>query len=92
MQRAKNVVSDSPGLVNSVLNSPDGQVKIFGEFELRSPKKYPYPPSPEGTFVLIPPTPCNFCNFPTWLGTPWKKIFRPKMPLHYIFMRKIIVS
>ena len=35
-QRAKNVVSDSPGLVdfaiglvNSVLNLPDGQAKIF---------------------------------------------------------------
>ena len=35
-QRAKKVVSDSPGLVdfaigpvNSVLNLPDGQVKIF---------------------------------------------------------------
>ena len=38
MQRAKKVVSDSPGLVdfaiglvNSVLNLPDGQVKIFLE-------------------------------------------------------------
>ena len=29
MQHAKKVVSDSPGLVNSVLNLPDGQVKIF---------------------------------------------------------------
>ena len=36
IQRAKKVVSDSPGLVdfaiglvNSVLNLPDGQVKIF---------------------------------------------------------------
>ena len=40
-QRAKKVLSDSPGLVdfaiglvNSVLNFPDGQVKIFGKFKL----------------------------------------------------------
>ena len=39
-QRAKKVVSDSPGLVdfaiglvNSVLNLPDGQVIFFEEFE-----------------------------------------------------------
>ena len=39
-QRAKKVVSDSPGLVdfviglvNSVFNLPDGQVMIFEEFE-----------------------------------------------------------
>ena len=39
-QRAKKVVSDSPGLVdfaiglvNSVFNLPDGQVKFFEEFE-----------------------------------------------------------
>ena len=38
-QRAKKVVSDSPGLVNfaiglvnSVLNLPEGQVKFFGKF------------------------------------------------------------
>ena len=42
MQRAKKVVSDSPGLVdfatrlvNSVLNLPDGQVKYFEEFNLQ---------------------------------------------------------
>ena len=39
-QRAKKVVSDSPGLVdfaieNSVLNLPDGQVKFFEEFKLQ---------------------------------------------------------
>ena len=40
VQRAKKVVSDSPGLVdfaiglvNSVFNLPDGQVMCFGEFE-----------------------------------------------------------
>ena len=27
-----------------------------------------------------PPAPCNFRNFPTWLGTPWKEYFRQKMP------------
>ena len=39
-QRAKKVVSDSPGLVdfairlvNSVFNLPDGQVTFFEEFE-----------------------------------------------------------
>ena len=39
-QRAKKVVSDSPGLVdfviglvNSVFNLPDGQVMIFEEFK-----------------------------------------------------------
>ena len=42
MQRAKKVVSDSPGLVdfviglvNSVLNLLDGQVKFFEEFKLQ---------------------------------------------------------
>ena len=42
MQRAKKVVSDSPGLVdfaiglvNSVFNLPDGQVKFFVEFKLQ---------------------------------------------------------
>ena len=41
-QHAKKVVSDSPGLVdfaiglvNSVLNLPDGQVKFFEEFKLK---------------------------------------------------------
>ena len=41
-QRAKEVVSDSPrlvdiaiGLVNFVLNLPDGQVKFFVEFKLQ---------------------------------------------------------
>ena len=41
-QRAKKVVTDSPGLVdfairlvNSVLNLPDGQVKFFEEFKLQ---------------------------------------------------------
>ena len=40
-QHAKKVVSDSPGLVefaiglvNSVLNLPNGQVKFFEEFKL----------------------------------------------------------
>ena len=39
-QRAKKVVSDSPGivdfaigLVNSVVNLPDGQVRFFEQFE-----------------------------------------------------------
>ena len=50
VQGAKKVVSDSPGLVdfatglvNSVLNLPDGQVKFFGEFIVINPahqKKY----------------------------------------------------
>ena len=42
MQRAKKVVPDSPGLldfaiglVNSVINLPDGQVKVFEEFKLQ---------------------------------------------------------
>ena len=38
MQRAKKVVSDSPGLVglvNSVLNLPDRQVKYFEELNLQ---------------------------------------------------------
>ena len=42
-QGGKKVVSDSPGLVdfaiglvNSVINLPDGQVKFFEEFNLQS--------------------------------------------------------
>ena len=42
MQRAKKVVSDSPGLVdfairlvNSVINLPDRQVKFFEDFKLQ---------------------------------------------------------
>ena len=42
MQRAKKVLSDSPGLadfatglVNSVINLPDGQVNFFEEFKLQ---------------------------------------------------------
>ena len=42
VQRAKKVVSDSPGLVdfairlvNSVLNLPNGQLKYFEEFNLQ---------------------------------------------------------
>ena len=42
MQRVKKVVPDSPGLVdfaiglvNSVINSPNGQVKVFKEFKLQ---------------------------------------------------------
>ena len=42
LQRAKKVVSDSPGLVdfaiglvNSVINLPDGQVKFFEQFKLQ---------------------------------------------------------
>ena len=41
-QRAKKVLSDSPGLadfaiglVNSVINLPDGQVNLFEEFKLQ---------------------------------------------------------
>ena len=41
LQSAKKVVSDSPGLVdfttglvNSVLNLPDGQLKFLGEIKL----------------------------------------------------------
>ena len=34
-QRAKEVVSDSQGLVNSVINLPGGQVKSFVEFKLQ---------------------------------------------------------
>ena len=44
MQCAKKVGSDSPGLVdfatglmNSVLNLPDGQVKFLGEFTVINP-------------------------------------------------------
>ena len=44
VQRPKKVVSTSPGLVdfatglmNSVLNLPDGQVKFFGEFTVINP-------------------------------------------------------
>ena len=40
LQRAKKVVSDSPGVVdfalrllNTVLNLPDGQVNFFGKFK-----------------------------------------------------------
>ena len=33
--RAKKVVPDSPGLVNSVINLSDGQVKFFEEFKLQ---------------------------------------------------------
>ena len=42
LQRAKKVVSDNPGLVdfaiglvNSVVNLPDGQVNFFEEFKLQ---------------------------------------------------------
>ena len=42
LQRAKKVVSDSPGLVdfaiglvNSVINLPDGRVNFFEEFKLQ---------------------------------------------------------
>ena len=44
VQCAKKVVSNSPGLVdfvtglvNSVLNLPNGQVKFFGEFTVINP-------------------------------------------------------
>ena len=44
-QRAKKVVSDSPGLldfaiglVNSVLNLPNGQVKFFVKFQKKKKK------------------------------------------------------
>ena len=46
-QRAKKVVSDSPGLVdfairlvNSVFNLPDGQVMFYEEFEYRRTKRF----------------------------------------------------
>ena len=46
IQRAKEVVSDSPGLVdfaiglvNSVFNLPDGQVMLFEEFEYTVTKR-----------------------------------------------------
>ena len=46
-KRAKKVVSDSPGLVdfaiglvNSVLNLPDGQVMFYEEFEKQKNKKF----------------------------------------------------
>ena len=35
VQRAKKVVSNSPGLVNIVLDLPKGQVKFFEEFKLQ---------------------------------------------------------
>ena len=35
IQRAKKVLSDSSGLVNSVFNLPEGQVRFFEEFELQ---------------------------------------------------------
>ena len=45
-QRAKKVVTDSPGLVdfaigpvNSVFNLPDGQVMLFKKFEYKRPVK-----------------------------------------------------
>ena len=33
--RAKKVLPNSPGLVNSVINLSDGQVKFFEEFKLQ---------------------------------------------------------
>ena len=35
VQRVKKVVSNSPGLVNIVLDLPEGQVKFFEEFKLQ---------------------------------------------------------
>ena len=35
VQRAKKVVSNSPGLVNIVLDLPKGLVKFFEEFKLQ---------------------------------------------------------
>ena len=59
-QRARKVVSDSPGLVdcatrivNSVLNLPDGQVKYFKEFN-RLP---PPPTAVVSAPATVPPTP-----------------------------------
>ena len=49
--------------------------------QLRSPKKYPYPPPlPRRALCFRPldPHPWNFCNFSTWLGTLWKGYFRKK--------------
>ena len=47
IQRAKKVLSSSPGLVdfaiglvNSVSNLPDGQVMFYEEFELQKNKKF----------------------------------------------------
>ena len=35
VQHARKVVSNSPGLVNIVLDLPEGQVKFFEEFKLQ---------------------------------------------------------
>ena len=35
LQPAKKAVSNSPGLEDSILNLPDGQVKFFEEFKLQ---------------------------------------------------------
>ena len=88
------------GLVNSVLNLPD-KWSFVGNSNCVGPKNIYTPPAPkEATFVLdpsppgisipggachTPSTPCNFRNFPTWLGSPWKDYFRQKMPFHYTF-------
>ena len=37
------------------------------------------------------PSPWNFRNFLTWLGTPWKLIVTSKILLPYTIMRKLIV-
>ena len=34
VQHAKKVVAKSPGLVNLVLNLPDGQVEVFGGIQI----------------------------------------------------------
>ena len=38
--------------------------------------------------LVIPPTPTpwNFRDFPTWLGTPWKEYFRPIFPMLIAFL------
>ena len=40
VQHARKVVSNSPGLVNIVLDLPEGQVKFFEEFKLHKNSKY----------------------------------------------------
>ena len=76
----RNVELPTPG---KLLNCEDNLFVVF--------QKISIPPT-EGTFLLdpqppgfsipgdacIPPTPWNFRNFPTWLGSPWKEYFRQK--------------
>ena len=56
VQRAKKVVSNSPGLVNIVLDLPKGQVKFFEEFKLGYSRKNPHTPDGWGAFLTPPLT------------------------------------